>query len=319
MRQILGYCPARTVDSQPNLTTTPPCLQDALSDGIAQPDTAKRQALPCSNGHSNSPPTAHERHLSPYAVQQLLASGVSPQLLQQIQAAPCNTPQAPCRPANAPLVKPSSKGNSKHSSRAVESLSVGTPKGSSSPKSSSRAAFRKAAHLLRNRQEDILKRVTCLETGQARLRCMASDKAREAGLKWQTLAPKLQVWSTALLGHEARLQCLLCALCSTVRHKQCIMQPLILSFDFRHYFWSYHASYSLVAAPCMWAPLCISVCTAHIVPFCQGTLPQHGSLFPCQMPLSTVDHCVQGLSAGALNRWGHSTTLYEDKLVVFGG
>ena len=27
----------------------------------------------------------------------------------------------------------------------------------------------------------------------------------------------------------------------------------------------------------------------------------------------------QGMEASALNRWGHSTTLYGDRLVVFGG
>lgn len=72
---------------------------------------------------------------------------------------------------------------------------VGSSKGSPDLRASSKAEFRKAAHLLKKRQEDILKRLTCLVEDQAQRREVAAGGYPEACLKWQILTPKLQVRS----------------------------------------------------------------------------------------------------------------------------
>ncbi|KAL0023672.1 hypothetical protein WJX77_012323 [Trebouxia sp. C0004] len=158
-------------------------------------------------------PAANQSHLSSYAFKRLIAAGVSTQLLHQIQARPHSISEVLLSPTDTLKARNSAKGSERGSCHLE-----GSSKGSPDPKASSKADFRKAAHLLKNRQEGMLKRLAFMEEDQAQRREVASGNNPEACLKWQILTPKLQ-----------------------------------------------------------------------------------------------------GMEASALNRWGHSTTLYGDKLVAFGG
>lgn len=186
--------------------------QESLPNGICKEDTAKRQAKETKRSIPEKP-AANQSHLSSHAFQQLTAAGVSAQLLHQIQASPHSISNGTLTARDTLKARKSAKGSERGSCQLV-----GSSKGSPDPKAISKADFRKAAHLLKKRQEDILKRLTCLEEDQAQRREVAAGSNPEARLKWQILTPKLL-----------------------------------------------------------------------------------------------------GMEASALNRWGHSTTLYGDRLVVFGG
>ncbi len=178
------------------------CLQESFSNGTCKLHTAKKNATP-SGKQTKAKPAASLRHLSEYAMEKLQAAGVSPQLLQQIQAAPQSTLPGPPASMGIPEGASASMGTSKGSLASVgaskgSSALVGAPKGSSSTKSSSHALFRKNAHLLKRRQEEILKRITCLEGDQAQSsEGESADSDMEAGLHWRILAPRLQVANVA--------------------------------------------------------------------------------------------------------------------------
>lgn len=133
-----------------------------MSDSIPTQLAVTQQAQPSSQ---EVKPAAHQSHLSPYAIHQLTAAGVSPQLLQQIQAATLDVP--PYHP-----------------------VSVAALKASAGHRTRSNASFRKRAHLLNVRQGKILKQIQELEGDAAQ--CSETSLVKP-GLKWQTVKPKLQV------------------------------------------------------------------------------------------------------------------------------
>lgn len=123
-------------------------------------------------------------HLSAYAVEQLTAAGVSPQLLQRIQSSTADRPST-----TRPGTRPETVGAD---STCPES---GNLQGSQCTSARSRAAFRKAAHLLRVRQEHILQRIGSLETDAAQSSCLGK-RGGQCSLQWESVAPNLQVrWS----------------------------------------------------------------------------------------------------------------------------
>ena len=172
--------------------------------------------------HSTAP--VQEIHLSQYAVEQLTAAGVSSQLLQLIQSSPqpCTTPlqvpstakhadsQVPNHTVSLPHTSSSAqhatgKGTSSSSSSNVK-VSISINNSSSVNGSSSKAEFRKKAHLLRVRQEHVLDRIRRLCTDEAHSSSSGNSgnssssrgNSRVAGnaktaLQWQRLAPQLQV------------------------------------------------------------------------------------------------------------------------------
>lgn len=54
---------------------------------------------------------------------------------------------------------------------------------------------------------------------------------------------------------------------------------------------------------------------SHVTSLCWKALCLSSSL----TPESAAAVLVQGVEASSLNRWGHTSTLYDGKLVVFGG
>jgi len=168
-------------------TGTPPASQESLPNGVHKEVTAKRQAKE-SKKVTQGKPAAKQSHLSPYAFQQLTAAGVPTQLLHQIQASPHSISEVRHPPTEMPKARKSAKESERDNCHLV-----GSSKGSPDPKASSKADFRKAAHLLKKRQEDILKRLTCLEEDQAQRTEVAAGSNLEGCLKWQILTPKLLV------------------------------------------------------------------------------------------------------------------------------
>ena len=158
-----------------------------MPNGICKEDTAKRQAKETKRSIPEKP-AANQSHLSSHAFQQLTAAGVSAQLLHQIQASPHSISNGTLTARDTLKARKSAKGSERGSCQLV-----GSSKGSPDPKAISKADFRKAAHLLKKRQEDILKRLTCLEEDQAQRREVAAGSNPEARLKWQILTPKLLV------------------------------------------------------------------------------------------------------------------------------
>ena len=131
------------------------CLQDAGSE-----DRVKSTVM--DPIETTNLPAPREHHLSPHAYEQLLAAGVAPQLLELIQGS--------SGPASTVMSTPKTRLASR--------------------KSSTSAAFRKRAHLLRSRQEQILKRITGLEDDQAH---QSGSQGAEMGLRWQEFTTSLQV------------------------------------------------------------------------------------------------------------------------------
>ena len=186
-------------------TGTPPASQESLTNGIHKEVSAKRQAKE-SRKLTQGKPAANQSHLSSYAFQQLTAAGVSTQLLHQIQASPHSISEGISTARGTLKARNSANGSERDScqlegsskgSDAGSCHSVGSSKGSLGLKASSKADFRKAAHLLKKRQEDILKRLTCLEEDQAQRREVTAVNNPEPCLKWQILTPKLLVSSVA--------------------------------------------------------------------------------------------------------------------------
>jgi len=165
-----------------------------LPNGAHKEVTAKRKTKGSSK-LTQGKPAADQSHLSSYAFKRLTAAGVSTQLLHQIQASPHSISEGILSATDTLKARNSAKGSERECCHLV-----GSSKGSPDPKASSKADFRKTAHLLENRQEDILKRVTCLEEDRAQRREVASGINPEACLKWQILTPKLQVRSM-VAGH----------------------------------------------------------------------------------------------------------------------
>ena len=182
-RSLLSACTACI------LTDAPPAFQESLPNGAHQEVTAKRTSKG-SIQLAQGKPAANQSHLSSYALQQLTAAGVSTQLLHQIQASPRSISEGTLSATDMQKARNSAKGSERDSCQLV-----GSSKGSPDLRASSKAEFRKAAHLLKKRQEDILKRLTCLVEDQAQRREVAAGGYPEACLKWQILTPKLQVRS----------------------------------------------------------------------------------------------------------------------------
>lgn len=128
---------------------------------------------------------------------------MSTQLLHQIQASPHSISEGIPSVTNMQKAQNSAEGSIRGNWH-----SVGRSKGSPDPKASSKADFRKAAHLLEKRQEDILRRLTCLEEDQAQRREVSAGSKPEACLKWQILTPKLLVRSVATV-HAVQAHCVM--------------------------------------------------------------------------------------------------------------
>ena len=221
-------------------------------------------ATPLSNPHLGNRTTPRNsrpmEHLSQYAVEQLTAAGVSSQLSQQIQSSPqpCTAPlqvpgtanQADSQMLNNAASSPHTSSSTQHATGKGISNSSSNVKSSSLKDSSrvqgssSKADFRKKAHLLRVRQEQILDRIRSLGTDEARSRSGSSSSSSntnsnsssntnsgsgsgsssvgvdnaEAGLQWQRLAPQLQVVyvAVALLAQYARF-CMLVTCLTTLQ------------------------------------------------------------------------------------------------------
>lgn len=236
-------------------TDAPPASQESLPNGVYKEVSAKRQAKE-SRKLTQGNPAANQSHLSSYTFQQLTAAGVSTQLLDQIQASPHSISQGTLSARDTLKARNSPKGSERDSCQLVGSSkgsdegschSVGSSKGSSDPKASSKAEFRKAAHLLKKRQEDILKRLTCFERNQAQRTEVAAVGNPEACLKWQILTPKLLVRSVAAVrAVQARCPMLPCRLevdspdmqpCTAVKHNGpcCFVKVFIICFVAVHY------------------------------------------------------------------------------------
>jgi len=181
-------------------TDTPPAFRESLANG-AHKEVAARRETKGSITLTQGKPAANQSHLSSYAFQQLTAAGVSVQLLHQIQANPHSISEGIPSAIDMQKARNSAKGSERGSCQLV-----GSSKGSPHPKASSKADFRKAAHLLKKRQEDILRRLTCLEEDQAQRREVAAGSNPEACLKWQILTPKLLVRSAGAV-HAVHAHC----------------------------------------------------------------------------------------------------------------
>ncbi|DBA73560.1 TPA: hypothetical protein ACH3X2_009802 [Trebouxia sp. C0005] len=176
--------------------------QEPLPGGVHKEVTAKRNTKGSIKSIQEKP-AAKQSHLSSYAFDRLIAAGVSTQLLHQIQASPHSISEGIPSVTNMQKAQNSAEGSIRGNWH-----SVGRSKGSPDPKASSKADFRKAAHLLEKRQEDILRRLTCLEEDQAQRREVSAGSKPEACLKWQILTPKLLGMDASALnrwGHSATL------------------------------------------------------------------------------------------------------------------
>ncbi len=196
------------------LTDAPSGSQESLPNGVHKEVTAKRQAEETKKSILDKP-AANQSHLSSYAFQQLTAAGVPMQLLHQIQASPHSTSNGILTARDTLPARKSAEGSARDSCQLVGSPKgsdegscqpLGSSKVSPDPKTSSKADFRKAAHLLGKRQADILKRLTCLEEDEAQRREVAAVGNPEARLKWQILTPKLLVRSLAAV-HAVQAHC----------------------------------------------------------------------------------------------------------------
>ena len=176
--------------------THPLCLQEASSCSDAQQPFSKKQSRPGGSKQArNASAPTHSKHLSDFAMQQLLQAGVSAQLLQQLQTAPQTELQA----------HPQAESQSGPQCAAQqESASYRRPRHNSKPKrqakteagirSGSKAEDAQRACLLKARQEAILRRISTLEGDQAHNSTEDGGSAACSGrLGWEDVKPTMQV------------------------------------------------------------------------------------------------------------------------------
>lgn len=176
--------------------THPACLQEAPgSSNAQQPYTKKQSRSGGSKQSGGAPAPTHQRHISDFAMQQLLQAGVPAQLLQQLQTAPRTDLQ----------IHPQAESESALQTAAQqESPSIRRPHHNRKPKrqakteggarGGSKLEAAQRARLLKARQEAILRQISTLEGDQAH------NSEEDAGgiacsgqLMWEDVKPTMQV------------------------------------------------------------------------------------------------------------------------------
>lgn len=173
----------------------PQCLQDTPSNNVQQPSSKKLSRAGDSKQSRDASAPTHQKHLSDFAMQQLLQAGIPAKLLQQLQTAPQTDlhkhPQEESQ--SAPYTATQQEApNSRRSCNNMKPKRQARTEGGKRSGSKVEAAQR--ACLLKARQEAILRRISTLEGEQAHNSEEDAGSAACSGrLVWEDVKPTMQV------------------------------------------------------------------------------------------------------------------------------